>query len=96
MSANLAALDVLAELGDQPATPEQQETLSRWSSWGAVPQVFDPGNEQFAGERAEVASRLSQADYRAAERTTINAHYTDPAIVGAMWHTLHRLGTAAD
>lgn len=69
---NLAALRLLRDLDVQarPATPAEQQVLARWGSWGAVPQVFDQTRPE------QLRELLSPAEYRAAERTTINAHYT--------------------
>lgn len=66
--------------------------LAAWSSWGAIPQVFDESRDDWAAERAELRSLLSESEWAAASRTTINAHYTDPAIVSAMWAAAGRLG----
>lgn len=66
--------------------------LARWSSWGAIPEVFDQAKEAWAAERAELRSVLSDAEWDAAARTTINAHYTDPLIARQMWRTLRALG----
>ena len=77
---------------DRPATADEQRVLAGWSSWGAVPQIFDPSQAAWNPERSELRELLSDAEWRAAERTTINAHYTDPRIVSAMWDTAGRLG----
>ncbi|MGI8590039.1 MAG: methyltransferase domain-containing protein, partial [Nakamurella sp.] len=68
--------------------------LAAWSSWGAIPQIFDESRDDWAAERAELRSLLSDTEWAAASRTTINAHYTDPAIVSAMWTAVGRLGLA--
>ena len=59
--------------------------LARWSGWGAVPGVFDEGDERFAEARAELRAMLDEDEYRAASRNTLNAHYTDAAYVQAIW-----------
>ena len=91
---NLAALRLLRDLEEraQPANAAEQQILAKWSSWGAVPQVFDPAHEEYADTRSELHLLLSPVEYRAAERTTINAHYTDHAYASAMWQTLQDLG----
>lgn len=75
-----------------PASAEEQQILARWSSWGAVPQVFDERNEDWAAERAQLRSLFDDDAYAAARRTTINAHYTDVGYARAMWSTLQALG----
>ena len=66
--------------------------LARWAGWGATPSVFDESKPEFAGERATLQQLLSEAEYRAAARTTLNAHYTDAALVTAIWDGLRAHG----
>jgi len=71
---------VLRELDatGQPITAVQQQILARWSSWGAVPQIFDEDRDDWRPAREQLRQRLTAEEYTAARRTTINAHYTDP------------------
>ncbi|MGA2455025.1 MAG: helicase-related protein [Solirubrobacteraceae bacterium] len=71
---------------------DEQRVLARWSSWGAIPDVFDNAKDDWSAERAELRSLLSDAEWDAAARTTINAHYTDPLIARQMWRALNDLG----
>ena len=66
--------------------------LARWAGWGATPTVFDEARTEFATQRAELQQLLSPAQYRAAARTTLNAHYTDAALATATWDALQRAG----
>jgi N12 class adenine-specific DNA methylase len=92
--ANIAALAVLRTLrhDGRPASPAEQTVLARWSGWGAVPEVFDDRREEFAGARAQLAELLSPAELAAARRNTINAHYTDAALVKVIWAGARGLG----
>lgn len=95
--ANVAALRALREIedGSRAAGLDQQATLARWSGWGAVPAVFDARAadfERFAWARAELRELLSATEYAAAERSTINAHYTDASYVTAIWEAAEELG----
>ncbi len=94
VDANLAALTVLRDLTtqDRAATLTEQRLLARWSGWGAVPGVFDPTSTEFADAGEQLRGLLSPADYRAASRTTLNAHYTDAAVVAAMWEFITAAG----
>ena len=74
------------------ATADEQQTLARWSSWGAVPDVFDESKTDWSTEREQLLSLLSPDEWDAAARTTINAHYTDPLIVRQMWRAMTMLG----
>lgn len=68
--------------------------LARWGSWGAtgVAEVFDETRAEYESDRAELRELLSESEYRAANRTVINAHYTDPALATELWQTLNTLG----
>lgn len=92
--ANVDAIRLARALaGEQrPATSDEQQVLARWSSWGAIPEVFDDAKMDWARERAELRSLLSEDEWDAAARTTINAHYTDPLIARQMWRALTALG----
>ncbi len=92
--ANIAALKLATTLTMQGrvATPDEQRVLAQWSSWGAVSDVFDERKENWANERTQLRGLLTAEEWRAAERTTINAHYTDPLIVRRMWSLLEQLG----
>lgn len=78
------------EAAGRPATAEDRAVLARWSSWGALPQLFD--KDDWAAERAELQAALSEAEYAAAARTTTNAYYTDAALVQEMWSAVRELG----
>lgn len=68
--------------------------LAGWSSWGAIPDVFDEAKDTWATERDELRALMTPEQWRQAERTTINAHYTDPLIVSHMWRLVEQLGFA--
>lgn len=92
--ANIAALRMLRRLDQagRPALPEEQRVLAAWSGWGAVPQVFDHRNTDLAPERETLAELLDRDEYRQAEASILNAHYTDPAVAAAVWDALGRAG----
>ena len=66
--------------------------LAAWSGWGAVPEVFDPRNDTFTGERQQLRDLLSVEQYRQAEASVLNAHYTDPAVVAVIWQAMRHAG----
>ena len=95
--ANVAAVQTLRAIQaeDRPATPQEQQILARWSGWGAVPAVFDKNLvdfTKFAEARDTVRGLLSAEEYDAAKENVLNAHYTDAALVQAVWDALERLG----
>lgn len=68
--------------------------LARWGSWGAtgVAEIFDESRAEYEPDRVELRELLDEAEYAAARRTVINAHYTDPVIAGQIWGALQGLG----
>ena len=92
MLRTIQAEQAASEHSTAPATPQEQRTLARWAGWGAVPEVFDDKREDFTWARDELRSLLSDDEYAAAARSTINAHYTDAAIVQAIWAAVGDLG----
>ena len=92
--ANIAAIELVQMLRDaqRPATLPEQRILAAWSGWGAIPQVFDPRAEDFTAERAQLAGLLTPEQYRRAQASILNAHYTDPAVVAAVWDALGAAG----
>ena len=92
----MAVIDILDRLDahQRAASPDEQEILASWSGWGAVPDVFDRRTEAFAVEREHLRGQLSPEQYRAAEASILNAHYTDPAIAHAMWDAVRAAGFA--
>ncbi|NEE01189.1 helicase-related protein [Phytoactinopolyspora halotolerans] len=91
--ANLAALETLRriEAEDRPATSAEQQILAGWSSWGALPGVFE-NDAAWASVRDRLREVLSEEELAAARRTVLNAHYTDPAVIRHVWRTVSELG----
>jgi N12 class adenine-specific DNA methylase len=96
IEANLAALRLLRLLQaeQRPASAGEQLVLARWSGWGSAAAIFDQARSEYAAERAELRGQLSEAQWRAAARTTLNAHYTDTALVSAIWEAIEERGFA--
>lgn len=92
--ANVAAIRLLKELeaGGRNATPEEQETLSRYVGWGGIPHAFDGSDEKWAIEYAELKGLLTPAEYEAARGSTLNAHYTAPVIIESIYHAVEQMG----
>ncbi|MCD8129681.1 MAG: SNF2-related protein [Lachnospiraceae bacterium] len=92
--ANIDAIRLLKELEaeNRLATAEEQEVLSRFVGWGGIPQAFDPQNESWASEYAEVRELLTPEEYREARASTLNAFYTSPTVIKAMYSALENMG----
>lgn len=91
---NVAAIQTLQKIESEGrlASPEEQEILSRYVGWGGLPQVFDENNSQWAEEFAQLQALLSPEEYEAAKATTLNAHYTSPTVIKAIYQAVENMG----
>jgi len=91
---NLKAIEILRALDaeERPATAEEKAVLVKYVGWGAMPQVFDEYNREWAKERAALQANLSEEEYEHARSTTLNAHYTSPTVISAMYRAAERFG----
>lgn len=91
---NLAAIRTLQQLKaeNRPATPEEQQILSRYVGWGGLSQAFDPQNADWKKEYEELKGLLSESEYASARASTLNAHYTSPTVIRAMYEAIGRMG----
>ena len=93
-SFNIAAIRTLKQIEAEgrTATPEEQETLSRYVGWGGIPQAFDPNNASWAKEYTELVGALTAEEYEMARASTLNAHYTSPTVIRAIYEAVGNLG----
>ena len=91
---NIEAIRLLKtiESENRTATPDEQQILSNYTGWGAIPQAFDPNNEKWQKEYEELQELLSESEYRAARQSTMNAHYTAPIVISAIYNALENMG----
>lgn len=92
--ANIEATRLLQTLDaeQRQATAEEQEVLSRYVGWGGIPQAFDEKNADWAKEYAELKSLLPADEYSEARASTLNAFYTSPTVIKAMYEALSNMG----
>lgn len=92
--ANVNAIRLLKELeaAGQQASPEQQEVLSRYVGWGGLSDAFDPEKPAWALEYAQLKELLTPDEYAAARSSTLNAHYTSPTVIQAIYEAVSRMG----
>ena len=74
------------------ATPEEQEILAKYVGWGALGDAFDETITNWASEYQELKSLLSAEEYDSARESTLNAHYTSPVIIKAIYDAMERMG----
>ena len=92
--ANVEAIRLLKTLDaeQRQAAEEEQEILSRYVGWGGIPQAFDESNAEWSKEYAELQSLLTADEYKEARASTLNAFYTSPTVIKAMYEALGNMG----
>ena len=92
--ANMEAIRLLKELEQDQrlATPEEQEVLSRYVGWGGIPQAFEERNSAWEEEYTQLKGILTPEEYSAARASTLNAFYTSPTVIKAMYEALGNMG----
>ena len=95
--ANMAAINTLKqiEFEGRSATPEEQEILSRYVGWGGLADAFDDTKPNWSEEFQELYTTLSPEEYAAARSSTLNAHYTSPTVIRAMYEAIGDMGFQA-
>lgn len=94
LAGNIAAINTLQviEREYRIATKEEQEILSHYVGWGGLPEVFDKDNSSFSNEYAQLKSLLSEEEYKMARASTLNAHYTSPVVIKAIYDAVENMG----
>ena len=92
--ANIEAIRTLKTLEKEkrPATDEEKETLSRYVGWGGIAQAFDENNPAWTNEYQELKSLLTPQEYTSARATTLDAFYTTPTVINAIYEALENFG----
>ena len=92
--ANMAAINLLKELefDGRQATPEEQDVLSKYVGWGGLADAFDESKDNWKDEFAELYATLSPEEYAAARASTLNAHYTSPTVIKAIYEAVGNMG----
>ena len=91
---NVEAIRTLQTLENENrnATPEEQEILSQYVGWGGLADAFDPDKDSWAKEYTQLKELLSPEEYAAARASTLNAHYTSPTVIHAIYDAVERMG----
>ena len=93
-SRNIKAIKTLFTLEQEHrgATAEEQQVLSQYVGWGGLADAFDPDKSSWAKEYAELKGLLSEEEYKAARGSVLNAHYTSPTVIRAIYDAVERMG----
>ena len=91
---NIEAIRTLFQLEQEHrgATAEEQQILSQYVGWGGLPDAFDDKKDSWAKEYTELKGLLSEEEYVAARASTLNAHYTSPVVIRAIYDAAERMG----
>ena len=91
---NMEAIRILKhiEAENRIATPEEQEILAKYVGWGGLSDAFNLGNVNWHKEYQELKNLLSQEEYVSARESTLNAHYTSPAIIQGIYDVIDGMG----
>ena len=91
---NIEAIRTLEKIEGEhrTATPEEQEVLAKYVGWGGLADAFDSSKANWANEYQELKSLLSPEEYASARESTLNAHYTSPVIIQAIYDAVGKMG----
>ena len=90
---NVEAIRTLKQIEaeNRLATPEEQTILSRYVGWGGISHAFEPNDPKWAKEYAELKELLTPAEYQSAQSTVLNAHYTSPTVIQAIYNAVEQM-----
>ncbi len=91
---NMDAIRLLKELerNGRRATAEEQDVLSKYVGWGGLSDAFDETKDNWKSEYEELQATLSPEEYAAARASTLNAHYTSPTVIHAIYEAVENMG----
>ena len=90
---NVAAIHTLKQIEAEGrlALPEEQEILSKYVGWGGLADAFDPSKDNWAKEYAQLKELLAPEEYESAQSTVLNAHYTSPTVIKAIYDAVGQM-----
>ena len=91
---NIEAIRTLFKLEQEHrgATAEEQQVLSQYVGWGGLADAFDPNKENWSAEYTQLKELLTEEEYAAARASTLNAHYTSPTVIRAIYDAVEHMG----
>ena len=91
---NIKAIATLKQIetDGRNATPEEQHILSQYVGWGGLADAFDTDKAGWHAEYDELKGVLSPEEYAAARASTLNAHYTSPTVIRAIYDAVENMG----
>ena len=91
---NVKAIAALKQIEQEnrQATLEEQHLLSQYVGWGGLADAFDPDKLAWDSEYSELKGLLTPEEYAAARASTLNAHYTSPTVIRAIYDGVEKMG----
>ena len=91
---NVEAIQLLKQLEEENRQADrfEQETLSNYVGWGGLSDVFDANKQNWAEEYNELKELLTDAEYKAARESVLNAHFTQPVVIESIYKALEQMG----
>lgn len=100
-SRNKKAIEIAQDLigNDRPVTAEERDALAGYIGWGSFGQELFQGSwekpvykDGWEDENNWLRETLGEQAWKEAQNSIINAHYTDPYTINAMWEMARQLG----
>ena len=91
---NIAAIQMLKQIEAEGrmADDDEKAVINAYVGWGGLADIFDHRKQTWKEEKEALKSMLSPSEYAAAEDSILNAHYTDPGIIAAMYEAVQLFG----
>ena len=91
---NIKAIATLKQIEQEArhATQEEQQLLSQYVGWGGLADAFASNKPSWTAEYTELKELLTPEEYAAARSSTLNAHYTSPTVIRAIYDAVNRMG----
>lgn len=91
---NVTAIQLLKKIEEENRniTKDEQQVLSEYVGWGGIPEAFDKNNSSWSQEYEQLKNLLTGEEYQNAIGSVLNAHYTQPVVINAMYTALSELG----
>lgn len=93
-NSNIEAVKTLKQCEEEnrQALPEEQEILAKYVGWGGLSNAFDPENEEWKNEYAQLKEILTPDEYSSAQETVLTSFYTPPVIIQSVYKVIENSG----
>nr|WP_298595445.1 SNF2-related protein [uncultured Mitsuokella sp.] len=91
---NLAAIKTLKtiERGEREATPDEVTLLKSYAGFGGLAEAFNELDPAWQNEYHALRETLTDAEYRQARASVLNAHFTDARLIEQIYGIVQKVG----